>query len=174
MAKLLKENDQFNLQISSLRQELETTKKAYEQQCSQMESQTMVATTGLESRLKELEQEGKVINTAKNALEERVKELEQMGKEAHTAKNALEEKIKQLQQMEKETKTANTSLEGKIQELEQNLVNWKTKVKEMEQNSESKHQSWSRKELSYRSFIDNQSQALEVWLFKLFARITIV
>ncbi|XP_023643537.1 kinesin-like protein KIN-14P [Capsella rubella] len=161
MAKLLKENDQFNLQISSLRQELETTRKAYEQQCSQMESQTMVATTGLESRLKELEQEGKVANTAKNALEERVKELEHMGKEAHTAKTALEEKMKQLQQMEIETKTANTSLEGKIQELEQNLVNWKTKVKEMEQNSESKNQIWNQKELSYRSFIDNQSQALQ-------------
>ncbi|XP_010416204.1 PREDICTED: kinesin-like protein KIN-14G [Camelina sativa] len=161
MAKLLKENDQFNLEISSLRQELETTRKAYEQQCSQMESQTMVATTGLESRLKELEQEGKVAHTAKNALEERVKELEHMGKEVQTAKNALEEKIKQLQQMEKETKTANTSLEGKIQELEQNLVNWKTKVKEMEQKSESSHQSWNRKELSYRSFIENQSQALQ-------------
>ncbi|XP_010428329.1 PREDICTED: kinesin-like protein KIN-14G [Camelina sativa] len=161
MAKLLKENDQFNLQISSLRQELETTRKAYEQQCSLMESQTVVATTGLESRLKELEQEGKVTNTAKNALEERVKELEHMGKEVQTAKNALEEKIKQLQQMEKETKTANTSLEGKIQELEQNLVNWKTKVKEMEQKSESSHQSWNQKELSYRSFIENQSQALQ-------------
>ncbi|ANM58114.1 P-loop containing nucleoside triphosphate hydrolases superfamily protein [Arabidopsis thaliana] len=160
MDKLLKENDQFNLQISALRQELETTRKAYEQQCSQMESQTMVATTGLESRLKELEQEGKVVNTAKNALEERVKELEQMGKEAHSAKNALEEKIKQLQQMEKETKTANTSLEGKIQELEQNLVMWKTKVREMEKKSESNHQRWSQKELSYKSFIDNQSQAL--------------
>ncbi|KAG7659477.1 Kinesin motor domain [Arabidopsis suecica] len=160
MDKLLKENDQFNLQISALRQELETTRKAYEQQCSQMESQTMVATTGLESRLKELEQEGKVVNTAKNALEERVKELEQMGKEAHSAKNALEEKMKQLQQMEKETKTANTSLEGKIQELEQNLVMWKTKVREMEKKSESNHQRWSQKELSYKSFIDNQSQAL--------------
>ncbi|KAG7586952.1 Kinesin motor domain [Arabidopsis thaliana x Arabidopsis arenosa] len=161
MTKLLKENDQFNLQISALRQELESTRKAYEQQCSQMESQTMVATTGLESRLKELEQEGKVVNTAKNALEEKVKELEQMGKEAHTAKNALEEKMKQLQQMEKETKSANISLEGKIQELEQNLVNWKTKYREMEQKSESNHQSWSQKELSYRSFIDNQSQALQ-------------
>ncbi|KAG7651613.1 Kinesin motor domain [Arabidopsis thaliana x Arabidopsis arenosa] len=160
MDKLLKENDQFNLQISALRQELETTRKAYEQQCSQMESQTMVATTGLESRLKELEQEGKVVNTAKSALEERVKELEQMGKEAHSAKNALEEKMKQLQQMEKETKTANTSLEGKIQELEQNLVMWKTKVREMEKKSESNHQRWSQKELSYKSFIDNQSQAL--------------
>ncbi|CAH2067148.1 unnamed protein product [Thlaspi arvense] len=161
MAKLSKENDQFNIEVSALRQELEKTKKAYEQQCSQMESQTMVATTGLESRLKELEQERKEANSAKTSLEEKVNELEKMGKEAHTAKEALEEKMKELQQMEKETKTANTSLEGKIQELEQNLVSWKNKVKEMEEKSESKLKSWSQKEVSYRSFIDHQSQALQ-------------
>ncbi|KAF8111362.1 hypothetical protein N665_0076s0337 [Sinapis alba] len=161
MAKLTKENDQFNLDISALRQELEKTKKAYEQQCLQMESQTMLAATGLESRLKELEQERKEANTAKNSLEGKVKELEKMGEEAHIAKEGLEEKIKELQEMEKETKTANTSLEGKIQELEQNLVNWKSKVKEMEEKSESKNQSWSQKEVSYRSFINHQSQALQ-------------
>ncbi|XP_018508894.1 kinesin-like protein KIN-14P [Brassica rapa] len=161
MAKLSKENDQFNLEVSALRQELEKTKKAYEHQCSQMESQTVLATTGLESRLKELEQERKETHTAKTSLEVKVKELEKMGEEAHTTKQVLEEKIKELQQMEKETKTVNTSLERKIQELEQNLVNWKNRVKEMEEKSESKHQSWSQKEVSYRSFIDHQSQALQ-------------
>ncbi|CAH8390370.1 unnamed protein product [Eruca vesicaria subsp. sativa] len=161
MAKLSKENDQFNLEVSALRKELEKTKKAYEQQCSQMQSQTMLATTGLENRLKELEQERKEANTVKTSLEERVIELEKMGKDAHTAKEALEEKIKELQEMEKETKTVNTSLEGKIQELEENLVNWKNKVKEMEEISESKQQSWSQKEVSYKNFINYQSQTLE-------------
>lgn len=165
MAKLTKENDQFNLDISALRQELEKTKKAYEQQCSQMESQTMLATTGLESRLKELEQERKEANTAKTSLEIKVKELEKMGEEAHSAKESLEEKIKELQQMEKETKNANSSLERKIQELEQNLVNWKNRVKEMEERSESNLQSWSQKEVSYRSFINHQSQALQVYIW---------
>ncbi|CAG7904546.1 unnamed protein product [Brassica rapa] len=161
MAKLSKENDQFNLEVSALRQELEKTKKAYEHQCSQMESQTVLATTGLESRLKELEQERKEAHTAKTSLEVKVKELEKMGEEAHTTKQVLEEKIKELQQMEKETKTVNTSFERKIQELEQNLINWKNRVKEMEEKSESKHQSWSQKEVSYKSFIDHQSQALQ-------------
>ncbi|CAN7064662.1 unnamed protein product [Brassica oleracea var. botrytis] len=161
MAKLSKENDQFNLEVSALRQELEKTKKAYEHQCSQMESQTVLATTGLESRMKELEQERKEAHTAKTSLEVKVKELEKMGEEAHTTKQVLEEKMKELQQMEKETKTVNTSLERKIQELEQNLVNWKNRVKEMEEKSEFKHQSWSQKEVSYRSFIDHQSQALQ-------------
>lgn len=177
MAKLSKENDQFNIEISALRQELEKTKKAYEQQCSKMETQTMAATTGLESKLKELELSGKETNTAKTALEERVNELEQMGKEANSAKMALEEKIKELQEMEKETRTANTSLEGKIQELEQNIVIWKNKVKEMEEKSESKLQRWSQKEVSYRSFIDHQSQALQVYLYicsyKPFAKIIV-
>lgn len=44
MHKLLKENDKYNLEISALKQELETTKREHEQQCSQMESQTMVGT----------------------------------------------------------------------------------------------------------------------------------
>ncbi|XP_022544923.2 kinesin-like protein KIN-14P [Brassica napus] len=167
MAKLSKENDQFNLEVSALRQELEKTKKAYEHQCSQMESQTVLATTGLESRLKELEHERKEAHTAKTSLEVKVKELEKMEEEAHTTKQVLEEKIKELQQMEKETKTVNTSLERKIQELEQNLVNWKNRVKEMEEKSESKHQSWSQKEVSYRSFIDHQSQALQELRFYL-------
>ena len=161
MAKLSKENDQFNLEVSALRKELDKTKKAYEQQCLQMQSQTTLATTGLESRLKELEQERKDANTAKTSLEERVNELEKMGKEAHTAKEALEEKLKELQEMEKETKSVNTSLEGKIQELEDNLVNWKNKVKEMDEVSESKQQIWSQKEVSYKRFIDYQSQTLE-------------
>ncbi|KAL0663776.1 hypothetical protein Bca4012_100613 [Brassica carinata] len=161
MAKLSKENDQFNLEVSALRKELEKTKKAYEQQCSQMKSQTMQATTGLEIRLKELEQERKEANTVKTSLEERVNELEKMGEEAHTAKEALEEKIKELHEMEKETKSVNTSLEGKIQELEENLVTWKNKVKKMDEISESKQQSWSQKEVSYKRFIDYQSQTLE-------------
>ncbi|KAJ0256424.1 Kinesin-like protein KIN-14P [Hirschfeldia incana] len=161
MAKLSKENDQFNLEVSALRKELDKTKKAYEQQCLQMQSQTTLATTGLESRLKELEQERKDANTAKTSLEERVNELEKMGKEAHSAKEALEEKLKELQEMEKETKSVNTSLEGKIQELEDNLVNWKNKVKEMDEVSESKQQIWSQKEVSYKRFIDYQSQTLE-------------
>ena len=165
MAKLSKENDQFNLEVSALRQELEKTKKAYEHQCSQMESQTVLATTGLESRLKELEQERKEAHTAKTSLEVKVKELEKMGEEAHTTNQVLEEKIKELQQMEKETKTVNTSFERKIQELEQNLINWKNRVKEMEEKSESKHQSWSQKEVSYKSFIDHQSQALQVYIY---------
>lgn len=50
MLKLLKENCQYDLEISALRQELETTKREYKQQCTQMESQTMVSTLYSKSR----------------------------------------------------------------------------------------------------------------------------
>ncbi|KAG2303197.1 hypothetical protein Bca52824_031848 [Brassica carinata] len=118
MVRLEKENGQYNHEISSLRRELETTKKAYEQQCLQMESQTKVATTGIEDRVKELEQMTKDASVSKIALEERVKELEKIGKEANAAKTALEEKVKELQRSKQEIVTVNTSLEAKNQELE--------------------------------------------------------
>ncbi|KAG7592125.1 Kinesin motor domain [Arabidopsis thaliana x Arabidopsis arenosa] len=119
MVRLEKENGHYNLEISTLRRELETTKKAYEQQCLQMESQTKVATAGIEDRVKELEQMREDASTAKIALEERVRELEEMGKEANAVKMTLEEKVKELQQFKKETLTVTTSLEAKNRELEQ-------------------------------------------------------
>ncbi|WZZ57962.1 hypothetical protein YC2023_058069 [Brassica napus] len=245
MVKLEKANGEYNLEISTLRRELETTKKAYEQQCLRMESQTQVATTGivdrvkeleqmtkdasvskisLEERIKELEKIGKEANAAKTALEEKVKELQQfkleivtvntsleaknqdlekMGKEAYAAKTTLEETVKELQQFKKETVavntsleaknrelekmgeeaiaaktileekvkelqqfrietiTVNTSLEAKNRELEHNLAQWKSKAKEMEENSDLKNRSWSQKELSYRIFINFQFQSLQ-------------
>ncbi|CAN8292630.1 unnamed protein product [Cochlearia groenlandica] len=56
VVKLEKENCQYNTEVSTLRRELETTKKAYEQQCLQMESQAKVAAAGINDRVKELEQ----------------------------------------------------------------------------------------------------------------------
>ncbi|KAJ4916104.1 P-loop containing nucleoside triphosphate hydrolases superfamily protein [Raphanus sativus] len=245
LVRLEKENGEYNLEISTLRQELETTKKAYEEQCLRMESQTKVVTTGIEDRIKELEQMTKDASVSKIALEERVKELEKIGKEANAAKTTLkekvkelqrfkeeivtvntsleaknrelenmgkeanaakmtleetvkelqqfrkesvavntsleaknrelekmgkeaiaaktvlEEKVKEIQQFRIETVTVNTSLEAKNRELEQNLAQWKNKAKEMEEDSDLKNRSWNQKELSYRRFINFQSQALQ-------------
>ncbi|XP_033128098.1 kinesin-like protein KIN-14O [Brassica rapa] len=118
IVRLEKANGEYNLEISTLRRELETTKKAYEQQCLRMESQTQVATTGIEDRVKELEQMTKDASVSKIALEERIKELEKIGKEANAAKTALEEKVKELEQFKLEIVTVNTSLEAKNQDLE--------------------------------------------------------
>ncbi|CAN7021401.1 unnamed protein product [Brassica rapa subsp. trilocularis] len=118
IVRLEKANGEYNLEISTLRRELETTKKAYEQQCLRMESQTQVATTGIEDRVKELEQMTKDASVSKVAREERIKELEKIGKEANAAKTALEEKVKELQQFKLEIVTVNTSLEAKNRDLE--------------------------------------------------------
>ncbi|CAE5957845.1 unnamed protein product [Arabidopsis arenosa] len=108
MVRLEKENGHYNLEIFTLRRELETTKKAYEQQCLQMESQTKVATAGIEDRVKELEQMREDATTAKTALEERVRELEEMGKEANVVKMTLEEKSK-AKEMEEKSELKNRS-----------------------------------------------------------------
>ncbi|CAD5317136.1 unnamed protein product [Arabidopsis thaliana] len=136
MVKLMKQNDQHNLEISALKQELETTKRKYEQQYSQIESQTKTEKSKWEEQKKNEEED----------MDKLLKENDQFNL--------------QISALRQELETTRKALEGKIQELEQNLVMWKTKVREMEKKSESNHQRWSQKELSYKSFIDNQSQAL--------------
>lgn len=55
LVKLMKEKENNNLEISTLKQELDVAKKAYELHCSQMDTQAKDAKTTLEERLKELE-----------------------------------------------------------------------------------------------------------------------
>ncbi|CDY19209.1 BnaC05g14100D [Brassica napus] len=98
MVKLEKENGQYNHEISTLRRELETAKKAYEQQRLQMESHT---------------------------------------------------------KLEEEKKNREDDM------FEHNLAQWKSKAKEMEENSDLKNRNWSQKELSYRRFINFQFQSLQ-------------
>ncbi|GAV67181.1 Kinesin domain-containing protein/CH domain-containing protein [Cephalotus follicularis] len=52
---LMKERDQYNLEISALKQELEVAKNTHEKHCLQMEIEAKGAKSQLESRLKELE-----------------------------------------------------------------------------------------------------------------------
>jgi kinesin family protein C2/C3 len=99
--------------------------------------------------------------TVTTSLEAQNRELEQAIKETMTVNTSLEAKNRELEQSKKETMTVNTSLKAKNRELEQNLVHWKSKAKEMEEKSELKNRSWSQKELSYRSFISFQCQALQ-------------
>ncbi|PIA49422.1 hypothetical protein AQUCO_01300320v1 [Aquilegia coerulea] len=55
VVKLMKEKDHGNLEITALKQELEVTKKTYEQHCQQVETQAKEAQVELEERLKELD-----------------------------------------------------------------------------------------------------------------------
>ncbi|EXB56920.1 hypothetical protein L484_019965 [Morus notabilis] len=97
LSRLMKEKDQSNLEISALKQELETTMKSYEMRCLEHE------------------------------------------KDAKDVKSVLEERL---------------------QELELLLADLKNKVLELESYSETKCQSWSKKENTYQSFMEIQFGAL--------------
>ncbi|KAK6925252.1 Calponin homology domain [Dillenia turbinata] len=55
VARLMKEKDNSNLEISTLKHELELTKKTYEMRCLQSETHAKEATAGIEERVKVLE-----------------------------------------------------------------------------------------------------------------------
>nr|XP_023926072.1 kinesin-like protein KIN-14J [Quercus suber] len=76
LVKLTKENENNNLEISTLKQELEVAKKAYELHCSQMDTQAKDAKTTLEERLKELEH---LLEDSKN----KMKKLESYSESKH-------------------------------------------------------------------------------------------
>jgi len=134
--------------------------------------ETITVTTSIEGKNRELEQFKQETMTVTTSLEAQNRELEQAIKETMTVNTSLEAKNRELEQSKKETMTVNTSLKAKNRELEQNLVHWKSKAKEMEEKSELKNRSWSQKELSYRSFISFQCQALQVCLHMPLSRIS--
>ncbi|PON94501.1 Kinesin-like protein [Trema orientale] len=69
IVKLMKEKDQSNIEISTLKQELEMTKNTYRLRCLDLEKEAKSSSLELEERLKELEH---LLEDSKN----RVKELE--------------------------------------------------------------------------------------------------
>jgi len=84
LVKLTKENENNNLEISTLKQELEVAKKAYELHCSQMDTQAKDAKTTLEERLKELEH---LLEDSKN----KMKKLESYSESKHQRWNQKEQ-----------------------------------------------------------------------------------
>ncbi|KAF9596123.1 hypothetical protein IFM89_007176 [Coptis chinensis] len=64
-------------------------------------------------------------------------------------------------QLEAQAKEAQIELEERLKELDHLLKDSRKKDKELEEFSESKTQSWKRKELTYRKFVDFQSNALQ-------------
>ncbi|KAM4114584.1 hypothetical protein ACJW30_04G079700 [Castanea mollissima] len=84
LAKMMKEKENNNLEISTLKQELEVAKKAYELHCSQMDTQAKDAKTTLEERLKELEN---LLEDSKN----KVKKLESYSESKYQRWNQKEQ-----------------------------------------------------------------------------------
>ncbi|KAL9438255.1 hypothetical protein AB3S75_024014 [Citrus x aurantiifolia] len=115
------------------------------------------------------------IKTEKSKLEEKkkledddvaklMKEKDQQMLENLALKRELEmaKKTYELRclQMETEYKGAKSGFEERIKELEHLLQVSRNKVRELEANSDSKYQRWSRKESIYQSFMDLQHGAL--------------
>ncbi|GLT42176.1 hypothetical protein SLA2020_161930 [Shorea laevis] len=141
--RLMKERDENNLEITTLKQEitalkqeLEIAKKTYELHCLEMENKTNGSKAGLEERVKELEHL-----------------LLEMERKATGSNTGLGEKVKELEHL-----LANSN--RKTKELEQLLADSNTRVKEIEITSESKCKRWSKKENMYYMFMDFQFGAL--------------
>lgn len=115
------------------------------------------------------------IKTEKSKLEEKkkledddvaklMKEKDQQMLENLALKQELEmaKKTYELRCLQRETeyKGANSGFEERIKELEHLLQVSRNKVRELEANSDSKYQRWSRKESIYQSFMDLQHCAL--------------
>ncbi|XP_038687307.1 kinesin-like protein KIN-14P isoform X1 [Tripterygium wilfordii] len=161
--RLIKEKDTSNLEISTLKQELEMAKKTYELRCLQVETESNSSKSDLEKRIKELEhrlaEPSNRVKELENLLEEsrnRVKELENLLAESRNRVKELEAYELRCSEVEAESKSSKSDLDKRIKELENLLAESRNKVKEVESYSESKYQKWSKKENSYKSFMDFQ------------------
>ncbi|XP_038724390.1 kinesin-like protein KIN-14P isoform X3 [Tripterygium wilfordii] len=163
VVKLMKEKDKSNLEISTLKQELEVAKKTYELCCLQVETESNSSKSNLEKRIKELEcllaEPSNRVKELENLLEEsrnRVNELENLLAESRNRLKELEAYELHCSRVEKESKSAKSDLDKRIKELENLLAASRNKVKELELYSESKYQKGSKKQNSYKSFMDFQ------------------
>lgn len=95
-----------------------------------------------------------------------IKEKDQYQLEISALKQELEMTKKKFDlhclQMETEAKGAKTGLEKRVKELESLLMDSRNKLKDIEANSESTIQRWSKKENIYQSFMEFQFGALRV------------
>ncbi|KAL9683740.1 hypothetical protein QQ045_021165 [Rhodiola kirilowii] len=115
--------------------------------------------------VKEREQNDLEISKLKQALEIARKEREQNNLEISKLKQELETTKKELEQkclkMETEGKRPIEELERKLKDLERLLADSKSKVKELETTSQSKHQRWTMKEDKYQKVMKFQINVLQ-------------
>ncbi|KAG5135684.1 hypothetical protein JHK82_020415 [Glycine max] len=177
IVRLMKEQEDKNLEISALKQELETTKRTYEVQCSQLETQAKDAKAELtqksqeyEQRLEELRNKVEEIREEEKKADEKeiirlMKEQEDKNLEISSLKQDLEATKKtnevQCSQLEGEAKGAKAELEQKSQEYEHQLEELRNKVKELEVSSDSKDQKWNMKMNQMQTVIKFQFSSLQ-------------
>ncbi|KZV16019.1 kinesin-4 [Dorcoceras hygrometricum] len=155
-----KHEEDYNHEAAVLKQELEKAKRKYEEQSLHLKSEATGSQQELENKLKE---------TVSQLTESRneVKELENKQKEAVRQLTESTNKVKELESKQQEAVNQLTESRNKVKELEakhdeavSQLAATRNKVKELEAFSESKYQSWSKKQHVYHRFTKVQLGAL--------------
>ncbi|KMT11160.1 hypothetical protein BVRB_5g110900 [Beta vulgaris subsp. vulgaris] len=149
-----KQKDENDLEVSTLKQELETAKKAHEMRYVELETQAKLVRSDLEKRLKEQE---KLLEDSKASSAE-LDEVSTLKQELEMAKKTHE--LRSLQ-LETEAKLIKSDLEERLRLQEQILEDSKVKIKELEVNSRTQNQSWTKKEHIYETFVKIQWSGFE-------------
>ncbi|KAK7398919.1 hypothetical protein VNO78_10093 [Psophocarpus tetragonolobus] len=174
---LTKEQEDKNLEISALKQELETTKNTYEVQCSRLVTEVKDAKAELiqksqayEHRLEELRKETEKIREEEKRADENVimrlmKEQEDKNLEISSLKQELETSKRtyqvQYSQFEGKAKNAKAEFEQKSQQYEHRLEELRNNVKELEVSSDSKDQKWKVKMNQLQTVVTFQFSSLQ-------------
>ncbi|KAL2931373.1 Kinesin-like protein KIN-14P [Bienertia sinuspersici] len=153
-AKLQKQKDENDLELSTLKQELEMAKKMHEMRYVELESQANSVRSDLEKRLKEQE---KLLEESKDKTEELV-EVSTLKQELEMAKKAHE--LHSLQ-LETQANMVKSDLEERLRKQEQLLEDSKVKIQQLEVNCQTKDQFWTKKEQVYERFVTIQWSGLE-------------
>lgn len=150
-----KQKDEDNLEVSTLKQELETAKKMHEMRYTELDTQSKMVQSLLEKRLKEQE---KLLENSKDKAEG-LAEVTTLQQELEMAKKKHE--LRSLQ-LETEAKVVKSGLEEKLRQQEKLLEDSKGKIKELELNSKTINQSWIKKERIFETFLKIHQSGLEV------------
>ncbi|KAG5041701.1 hypothetical protein JHK85_014177 [Glycine max] len=148
IVRLMKEQEDKNLEISALKQELEKTKRTYEVQRSQLETEAKDAKAELTQKSQEYE----------HRLEELRNKAEKIREEE---KEADEKEIIRLMKEQEDKNLEISSLEQKSQEYEHRLDELRNKIKELEVSSDSKDQKWNMKMNQMQTVINFQLSSLQ-------------
>ncbi|CAJ1936898.1 unnamed protein product [Sphenostylis stenocarpa] len=172
--RLIKEQQDKNMEISALKIELETAKRTYEVLFSQLEEEAKGANAECTQKSQEYKHQLEELRNKVEKCEEEVKsaddeeifrlvkeledknlEISALKQERETTKIAYEVQCSQLQ------KDAKAELEQKCEEYERQLEELRNKVNELEVSSDSKDQKWNMKMNQLQTVITFQFSTLQ-------------
>ncbi|KAI5660195.1 hypothetical protein M9H77_28988 [Catharanthus roseus] len=172
VARLMKEKDdhsreiialkqEYDHEMATLKEELETARKKYEQKCLEINTDSAGAQQEIATLKQELETVRKnydeqcfEMNTESRGA---LREITILKQELETARKNYEQ---QCLQMNTESRGAKQELEERLKEALILLTDSRSRVKELESFSASASQRWSKKENVYQIFAESQLNAL--------------